>query len=125
MSTENETDKYLIKSHIAMLTDTKYFIPVSIENKNLLEFFKDYPYIMYNEEKDRIMIQPIPILNFEVNYNNYKCFFSILYVSDETTIAYIHGNDLNFLKEFSIMLNEDNDGIEYSEDSEDYDEYID
>jgi hypothetical protein len=91
----------------------KYKISINNTHKLLLEYLKDYPNLTYYTKEKRFVTATIPIINFEFIYKDSLCYFSfvenIIKHSHNEYYAYIHGDNLEILKEFAILIDEDDD----------------
>jgi hypothetical protein len=97
----------------------KYKIVISATHKELLEYVKDFPNLVYLTDKKRFVIASrvalcdIQIKNFPFTYKDVTCYISIIAETigkcNEIKGCYIHGDDINILKEFAILVDDEDD----------------
>ncbi len=84
-------------------------------HKELLEHVKDFPNLFYHTDKKRFVIHgDIQIKKFPFFYKSVACYISILKANgknSEEIGCFIHGDDLNILKEFAILVDDEDDKI--------------
>ncbi len=103
----------------------KYRINITCMHKELLEQVKElrakhFPNLFYHTDKKRFVIHgDIQIKNFASQsfalpfiYKSVACYISIIKANgknSEEIACFIHGDDLNILKEFAILVDDDED----------------
>ncbi len=85
----------------------KYKINIPTDHKELLEYVKDFPNLVYFTDKKRfIILDNIEIKNFPFTYNSVTCYISVIAEvigkCNEIIRCLINGDDINVLKEFAI-----------------------
>jgi hypothetical protein len=92
----------------------KYRINIPTNHKELLEHVKDFPNLVYFTDKKRfIILDSIEIKNFPFTYKSVTCYISVIAEaigkSGEIIRCLLHGDDLKILKEFAILVDDEDD----------------
>ncbi len=91
----------------------KYKICISTSHKDLIKYVKDFPYLVYDTKKKSFLLgDEMPFKNFSFTYKDIECYISLVFYIEKhqtTSACFIHGDNLEVLKEFAILIDDEDD----------------